>query len=89
MVKSISSQQKGVGVFTFPASCRAVQHEGEKHQEGPDTHPQNQPEPCASREKSKQFSLSFLALSNKLLVDTHARAHTHTISLFCDAVSLK
>lgn len=85
MVKSISFQQKGVGFFAFPASCRAVQHEGEKHQEGSDTHPQNQPEPCASREKSKQFSLSFFALANKLLMHTHA--HKHTVSLFSDAIS--
>lgn len=85
MVKSISSQQKGVGVLAFPASCRAVQHEGEKHQEGSDTHPQNQPEPRASREKSKQPSLSFFALANKLL--THAHADRRTVSLFSDAIS--
>lgn len=77
ILKSVSSQQKGVGSVAVPASRRAVQHEGEKHQEGSDTHPQNQPEPRASREKSKQLSLSFFALVNKLLTHTH----THSLSV--------
>lgn len=80
MLKSISSQQKGVGSVAVPASRRAVQHEGEKHQEGSDTHPQNQPEPRASGEKSKQLSLFFFALVNELL--THTHMHTNTLS-FC------
>lgn len=46
-------RQKGVGSVTVPAPRCAVQHEGEKHQEGSDAHPQNQPEPRAPREKSK------------------------------------
>lgn len=66
MLKPISSPQKGVGSVAVPASCCAVQHEGEKHQEGSDTHPQNQPEPRASREKSKRLSL---CLSSPLLIN--------------------
>lgn len=85
IVKSISSQQKGVGFVTVPASCRAVQHEGEKHQESSDAHPQDQPEPRASREKSNQLPSSFFALVNKLL--THTHMHTNTLSLFSDAIS--
>lgn len=85
MLKSIFSQQKRVGFVTISASRCAVQHEGEKHQEGSDTHPQNQPEPRASREKSNQLSLSFLALVNKTLTHTHARKHT--AALFSDAIS--
>ncbi len=78
---NLLSPQKGVGSVAVPASCSAVQHEGEKHQEGPDTHPENQPEPRASGEKSKQFSLSFFALVNKLLTHTCART-THFHSVF-------
>lgn len=73
-----------MGSVAVPASRRAVQHEGEKHQEGSDAHPQNQPEPRASREKSKQLSLSFFALVNKLR--THMRTNTH-VSLISDAIS--
>lgn len=75
----ISVQQKGVGSAAVPASCCAVQHEGEKHQKGPDSHPQNQPEPRASREKSKQLSPSFFALANVFL--------THMHTLIPDAIS--
>lgn len=83
MLKSIFSQQKRVGFVTVSASCCAVQHEGEKHQEGSDTHPQNQPEPRTSREKSNQLSLSFLALVNKLThSDTHTCMQTHSLSVF-------
>lgn len=76
----ISPQQKGVGSAAVPASCRAVHHEGEKHQKGSDTHPQNQPEPRASREESEQLSLSVLALVNTLL--TRTRACTKTLFVF-------
>lgn len=48
----MSPPQKGVGFAAVPASRRLVQHEGEKHQEGSDTHLENQPEPRASGEKS-------------------------------------
>lgn len=50
---TICPLQKRVGSSAVPASCCAVHHEREKHQESSDTHPQNQPEPRASREKSK------------------------------------
>ena len=79
VLKSISTQQKGVGSVAVPAARCAVQHEGEKHQEGANTHPQNQPEPRSSGEKSKQLPLSSSALVNKLL--THAHMRTNTLSL--------
>lgn len=85
ILKSISSKQKGVGFVTVPASRRAVQHEGEKHQESSDTHPQDQPEPRASREKSNQLPLFFFALVKKPL--THTHAHKQTVSLLSDAIS--
>lgn len=83
VVKPICSPQKGVGLLAFPASRRAVQHEGEKHQEGADTHPQNQSEPRAPREKSKHFPLSFCALANKLVL----HALNEAVFLFSDATS--
>lgn len=80
----ISLPQKGVGSFALPAPCCSFQHEGEKHQEGSDAHPQNQPEPCASGEESKQLPF---CLSLPLLINFW---HTnHTDYLISDAVSLK
>lgn len=61
-----------MGPVAVPASDCAVQHEGEKHQEGSDAHSQNQPGPCASGEKSNQFPLSFFAL---VISFQHTHAH--------------
>lgn len=57
---TICPLQKRVGSFAVPAPSCAVQHEGEKHQESSDAHPQNQPEPRASGEKSKLLPFCLL-----------------------------
>lgn len=46
---TVSPLQEGVGAGAVPAPCRAVQHEGEEHQKGPLSHPEDQPEPGAAR----------------------------------------
>lgn len=50
---SLLPWQEGVGSASVPAPCCAVQHEGEKHQESSDSHPQNQPEPGSPREEGE------------------------------------
>lgn len=80
-ILTIYPPQKGVGSFIVPAPCCAVQHEGEKHQESFDAHPQNQPEPRASREKSKPllFCLSLPLLQTSDNTHVHKQ---HTLSRF-------
>lgn len=71
--------QKRVGSFALPAPGCAVRHEGEKHQESSDAHPQNQPEPRASGEKSEPLLFVFRCPCYKLLTTHTCAEPLHTL----------